>query len=136
MIYELYILKTSDYREKAGEDGELIVESGKRKEANRAAPLRKFLEGWLLRADNINGTIVIGQRKDTSDRPLTATLELHHVDIDEESIAAKRNLKRVPDGVDEKGAVKPAQASKTPVWTKTFTTVKGKDGWKVVEVRK
>lgn len=133
-VYELYVSKTSNYTEKEV-DGEKQI-TGKRKEANRAGPLRKFFDTWLLKADTINGSTVISPRKDDSDRPLTAILECHHIELDDEELADKRRLKRVKDGVDEKGAPKPAKASDGAVWIKRYHAEKGKDGWRVVEAAK
>ena len=134
-IYELYVIKTSDYSEKE-KDGVLEF-TGKRKEANRAAPLRKFFETWLLKADTINGSVVISPRKDSQDRPLVVVQELHHIELEDEELADKRRLKRVKDNVDEKGGPKLAKASESAVWIKRYGVEKSKAGtWQVVELKK
>lgn len=112
-IYLLWVLQTSD--------------GARVKEANRPAPLKKFIVGWLTRSESVDGGVRISPRVGEDGEPLRAKLTLKHVELEEDE-NLKRHLK-LAKGV--------RVASETPISEQIYGVERNLAGeWVPVEIDK
>lgn len=122
MRFDVYVVITSDFKGEKNEDGDMVIQSGKRREFRALKQAKKFIPDWLLKSsfNPSTGAQVVLPRTGADGKPLTATIVLESQEFDDEEAARKRGLipsKQTAPFRKVYGVQLESKPGAAPIWT-------------------